>query len=383
MANNPSRRTFIATGLAALPTAALASKTASAAQAPASADAPVLKYRMLGRTGLKVTSVGFGCMITSDPSVITKAADLGINYFDTARGYQGGNNEPMVGAALGAKRKDVVLSSKSKGGTMADLEESLRQLKTDHLDIWYFHAKSQASEITDEWLEVQRKAKQEGKIRFAGVSTHSGQADIGPAIVAHKDDIDVVLTSYNFSMDPGIEQFIDALSQAGIGIVAMKVMAGGFRRARPGEKTAEILKRKGAMPAALRWTLKNQKINTTIPSITDMEQLDENIRCMDAAFAEGDKETLAYQLEHIRPLYCRSCGNCSGVCPQGLPVSDMLRIASYVDGYGEYQLARERFQELPSRVQAVRCNLCPTCSINCPNGVLVSARLARAQEMLA
>src|SRR5512139_83188 len=104
MANNPSRRTFIATGLAAFPTAALASQTVSAAAPDAPAGAPVLKYRVLGRTGLKVTSVGFGCMITSDPSVITKAADLGITYFDTARGYQNGNNERMVGAALKAKR---------------------------------------------------------------------------------------------------------------------------------------------------------------------------------------------------------------------------------------------------------------------------------------
>lgn len=379
MANNPSRRTFLATGLAAVPTAALASKTISAAEP----EAPVLKYRVLGKTGLKVTSVGFGCMITSDPSVITRAADLGITYFDTARVYQHGNNEPMVGAALGAKRKDIVLSSKSGAGSIEDLEESLRQLKTDHLDIWYFHGKSQASDITDEWLEVQRKAKKEGKIRFSGVSVHSGHADIFPAIIAHKDDIDVILASYNFSMEPAIEPLIEAASAAGLGLVAMKVMAGGFRRARPGEKATEILKREGAMTAALRWVLKNPKINTTIPSMTDMEQLDENIRCMAATFSEKDKATLASQLEHIRPLYCRACGGCSGVCPQGLPVSDMLRIASYMDGYGEYELARDRFQELPGHVRAVRCGLCPTCSVNCPNGVNVSVRLARAQEMLA
>ena len=73
-----------------------------------------LEYRIFGKTGLKVTSVGFGCMITSDPSVIAKAVDLGINYFDTARSYQHGNNERMVGAALGDRRKSVFVSSKSE-----------------------------------------------------------------------------------------------------------------------------------------------------------------------------------------------------------------------------------------------------------------------------
>ena len=100
-----SRRDFLAAGLA-LPAAALP----PAPSLPAPAGGP--SYRVLGKTGLKVTTVGYGCMITSDPSVIAKAADMGINFFDTSRGYQRGNNERMVGAALGARRKNVILSSK-------------------------------------------------------------------------------------------------------------------------------------------------------------------------------------------------------------------------------------------------------------------------------
>src|SRR5215831_16639305 len=102
-----SRRRFLATGLA-LPAAASASRTeeqAAPQKAPARplSSGPAFQYRTLGKTGLKVTTVGFGCMITSDGSVVERAADVGITYFDTARGYQGGNNERMVGAAL--KRK--------------------------------------------------------------------------------------------------------------------------------------------------------------------------------------------------------------------------------------------------------------------------------------
>ena len=95
MTYDTSRRGFLSAGLA-LPLAGLAGKVGlfQSGNSPAGTNSPVtLNYRTLGKTGLKVTTLGFGCMITSDPSVITRAADLGINYFDTARGYQHGNNE--------------------------------------------------------------------------------------------------------------------------------------------------------------------------------------------------------------------------------------------------------------------------------------------------
>src|SRR5271157_6656433 len=120
MKSNSSRRDFLYAGLA-LPVAGLASSagfgkaTVQSSPPPSLASTPKLTYRTIGKTGLKVTAVGFGCMITSDASVIERASDIGINYFDTARSYQHGNNERMVGAAIGKKRKELVLSSKSDG----------------------------------------------------------------------------------------------------------------------------------------------------------------------------------------------------------------------------------------------------------------------------
>ena len=97
---------------------------------------PKLTYRTIPKTGLRPTEVGFGCMVTSDPSVIERAADVGINAFDT-RGYQGGNNERIV--ALKGKRNSIILSSKTPAPTeeeaWKDLDTSLRALATDHLDI--------------------------------------------------------------------------------------------------------------------------------------------------------------------------------------------------------------------------------------------------------
>jgi len=385
-----SRRNFLLTGLA-VPAAASAARTPAGGQEQTApprlpAAAPGLSYRTLGKTGLKVTSVGFGCMITSDTSVIERAADIGITYFDTARVYQSGNNERMVGAALKGKRQNIALSSKTpatnKEGALSDLDTSLRELGTDHLDIWYLHAKTKPADVTDELIDAQQTAKKAGKIRFAGVSTHSGQAELIPALTANPH-IDVILTAYNFSMGQTLDPLIAAAHAAGKGVVAMKVMAGGFRNTKPGDKLYNTFKRDGALLAALRWVLKSPDIGTTIPSMTDMDQLEENLHAMTGTFTKFDEILLARQLEYIAPLYCRMCGQCDGSCAKGLPVADLLRYLTYADGYGQFSLGRERFLELPAQVAQVRCDACSACTVSCPHGVRVSERLGRAQELFA
>ena len=381
-----SRREFVSAGLM-LPVVSATSKldflqpsdkpTEKAPVAPVKLD-----YRTLGRTGLKVTTVGFGCMITSDPSVITRAADLGINYFDTARGYQHGNNERMVGAALAGKRKEIVLSTKSPAGDKAsllkDLDTSLGELKTDYVDIWYLHAKSKPDEIHDDMIEAQQIAKQQGKIRFAGVSTHGGQQILAPWMV-QKGAFDVLLAAYNFSMDASMDQAVQLASKAGIGVVGMKVMAGGFRSVKPTDPIFDKLHRDGALLAALKWVIQKPGVSTTIPSMTDMDQLDENLKAMGNTFSNTDEKLLAQHLEQINPLYCRLCGKCEGTCQKGLPIADTLRILTYADGYRQFALARERYQELPAQHVAVRCGDCKECTVDCPYGVHVSDRMTRAQ----
>src|SRR5512140_522475 len=118
MSSDLSRRDFLAAGLA-MPAAGLHStRSLSLPHGSQAKSGPVkLTYRTLGKTSLRVTSLAFGCMTTSDPSVIKRAADLGINHFDTARSYQNGNNERMVGTALKDVRKQVFISSKSPAQT--------------------------------------------------------------------------------------------------------------------------------------------------------------------------------------------------------------------------------------------------------------------------
>jgi aryl-alcohol dehydrogenase-like predicted oxidoreductase len=395
-----SRRDFLAAGLA-LPAAGMGAPQALPKTVP-------LVHRTLGKTGLKVTTLSFGCMTTSDASVIERAADMGIIHFDTARSYQNGNNERMVGAALKSRRNKVVISSKSGAKTgkeaLAELDTSLRELGTDHLDIWYLHMKNEPGDVTEDLLEAQRAAKKAGKIRFAGVSTHFNMDQMLPYL-AKLGQTDVALTTYNFAMrsvaaanntnqdapKSDMTAAIQAARKSGMGIVAMKVLAGGATRVGRGDRLyganpralAKQLEEPGVAQAAIKWALKNESVDTAIVCMTNHEQLDDNLRAMAGPYTPRDEKLLATQLAAISPNYCRGCASCGGVCDKGVPVPDMLRFLMYAEGYGQFAMARERFLELPEDVRALRCGDCSGCTVDCPNGVRVRERVTRAQHLFA
>ena len=374
MVFEPSRRSFLAAA-AALPAATVLPVMA------APAESNQVSYRLLGKTGLKVTTVGFGSMITSDPSVIARALEMGVTYFDTARGYQNGNNERMVGAALKSRRKEIVLSSKSEAKTAAeatsDLETSLKELGTDYLDIWYIHSRDKPAQAPDELVEAWVKAKQQGKIRHIGLSTHSPNEMVDRILEIGK--IEVVLSTYNFTMGDTRDATFERIHKAGLGLVAMKVMAGGLKTKNPKPQ----MQRPMAGLAALKWAIRKPYFATAIPSMTDLEQLEMNFQAMTGTFAPADERILAARLEEIRPDYCRMCYGCAGQCTKGLPVTDMLRYVTYAEGYGQFALGREHFLKLPAAIQSVNCGDCSECSVQCRNGVDVARRLRRAQELFA
>jgi len=306
--NTASRRSFL------LSTAAIS----AAAQQRSEKPAPLpVRYRILGKTGLKVTELGFGSEAVSDTSVFERALDAGINFFDTARSYQGGNAEQALGAALRGKRDQVILCTRSYAGNarqiVADLDASLKALGTDHVDIWYLGQKDRPDEITADMLEAQRAARKAGKTRFCGVSTHR------PAAVAAllvQQQIDVVQLPYSFAIgtrrDPfhhdatNLDATLDLFKTAGIGVVAMKVMAGGYRQLRIDEKNVDIHARAGSRIAALRWALRNDRIQTTSVRMTDSDQLVENLQAMSGSYSEADARLLAATPTRSVP-FCAAC----------------------------------------------------------------------------
>jgi predicted aldo/keto reductase-like oxidoreductase len=379
----PSRRGFLAAAMIpAIPAAVTAAPSTS----------PALRYGTLGRTGLKVTKLGYGSMVTSDPTVIERAVDLGINYFSTSRDYQNGNNERLLATGLGKNRKNVLLATETVDITLPGrisraeettayllglLDTSLKELRTDYVDVWLFHNKNTPDDITPQMREAVESAKKQGKIRFAGTTTHRLPQIAG--VLAAGDWLDIVMPIYNFTMDVKMHAAVEQVHKAGLGVIAMKVMAGGSRDHKP----KPPLDRPGALTAALQWAMNHPYVDGTVLSMSDADQLQANVECMSAPFGEAERKILAAHLRQIGPEYCRNCGGCDSQCTKGLPVPDMLRYLTYADGYGQFAMAREKFLAHPQTVSAVRCGDCAACTVRCRFGLDVAARLQRAQQLLA
>jgi uncharacterized protein len=354
---------------------------------------PPARLVKLGRTNLKVTPLLFGSMITSDPTVIQRACDLGINYFSSARDYQNGNNERLLGTALKGKRQRIYLATETLDLTLPgrtpqsqettqyvleQLHTSLKELGTDYVDIWLFHNKNAPEYISDQLLEAVQTVKKQGKIRYAGVTTHKL-----PAIadfLAKNEELDIVMPIFNFTRtDQTMQKAIEKVHQAGLGVIAMKVMVSGLRTGNP----LPQMKRAGGLNAALKWAINHPHVDAAITSMTDIDQLENNLKCINSPYTAEDKQLLSACLQHISSEYCRMCGNCEGMCRMGMPVADVLRYGAYARGYGQFDLGRQKFQALPQELQDVRCELCPNCTVRCQYGIQVATHLAEIQELFA
>jgi aryl-alcohol dehydrogenase-like predicted oxidoreductase len=132
-----------------------------------------IEYRKLGKIGYNASLLGFGAMITTDPSVLVKALDMGINYVDTARGYQRGNNEVWVGKVVKNRRKNLFLTTKQKPGNIIEgAEESLKALDTDYVDGLLGHGLGREEVLSENVMSSLEKLKKERKKKYIGASVH-------------------------------------------------------------------------------------------------------------------------------------------------------------------------------------------------------------------
>lgn len=340
---------------------------------------PALEYRTLGKTGLKITAVGFGAMRTTDPAVITQAIDWGINFIDTAHGYQGGNNELMLGEILKGRRKDAYVCTKlgmsSVKNMKADFELSLKRLQTDYVDVLYMHAARDIEQIqNEEFMNLYSEFKKEGKARFIGFSTHQNEALL--LSQAAKDKFwDVILTAYNFKREEALTNAIKEASEAGIGIVAMKTQAGGYETEEMG----------GLSPhqAALKWVLQNPHVNTTIPGILTFDELAEDFQVMNAKLGWNDRKKLYHYGLAIRGKYCTGCQSCKDQCPHGVDIPEMNRCYMYYEGYQDLEFARANYAGIGANLNASQCSSCDECNVVCINGINLNERMHNINTLLA
>jgi uncharacterized protein len=383
-----NRRKFLKSGIAGAGLVAVSPMMISAAS---SFDEKNVVTRTLGKTGLKVPVISFGVMRSDNPGLCKAAFDKGIRLFDTANGYQGGNNELMLGKFFrDFKRSDFILATKVKPGTDRDgkitdqtteekflesFNTSLSRLQMDYVDILYIHDVS-----NPELLEYKpivnavKKLKKDGKVKFIGFSTHRNE----PAVIsaaADQKNWDVILTQYNYRL-AYIEDLKAAVSKAagaGIGIVAMKTLSGGGfldrERTKPMNTTA-----------ALKWVLSNPDVHTTIPGMTNFDQLDLNSKILED-ITLSDKEKSDLIADNALPgLMCSGCKTCLAQCTKNLPVPDLMRAYMYTYGYAMPSMGQNLLADLGTEVNP--CNDCNSCSVRCSRNFNIKERVTDVSRLV-
>jgi len=357
-------------------------------------------YRTLGRTGLSIPVVSMGVMNSNNPEVVQASYELGVRYFDTAANYQYGRNEMMVGnviKSLGVRDKVVIatkeLRPSQSGETSPEdttnkliklCEGSLSRLKTDYIDILYFHSVSSKAEVNDPgMIEGFTRLKKEGKIRFTGISTHQNMAEVINAI-AEGGFYDVVLTSFNVALadDVDLHNAVENAAARGVGIVAMKTQMGGQRLA----TTAASRNFDGStiMKASLKWVLNNRNVATSIPGYDNFAHMNEDFSvASNLEYTDDEKSFLNGNNITLGMGYCRQCRECVPGCPKAVDIPTLMRVHMYAASYGNPVHAKITLDDIPQGKSIGVCSNCPECRAQCVRGVTIPENIAELKSIYA
>ena len=380
MSEKMGRRSFMKGASAALLGVATAPLVNPGSSCASTEKSSAVEFRTLGKTGLKVSAVGMGVMSCSDPAVLLRALDLGVNFYDTARRYMRGRNEEFVGKVFRGKRDKVLIQTKirfasSERKNREAVEASLKSLRTDYVDVLLAHSLKTPEEVNDPRItEFLKAMKKEGKARFTGFSSHKNMASLLKA-AAKTACHDVALVSYNFTHSHGLKEAVASAAESGIGVVAMKTQAGGY-------KESDM---HGLNPhqAALRYVLMDRNVSTAVPGVTTIEQIEQCAAVMGTGLSRNDSDILKKYDSHLEGRVCTMCGGCEGECPYGIDHTDFMRVFMYYDGYGDTLLARELFRRKGLWEAAEQCAHCSSCTITCARGLDIRAHTAWVTRALS
>ena len=380
---------------------------ASVAVGQESSAGEVRRYVRLGRTELEISDISFGSsrLRRGGERLIHHALDKGINYFDTADGYSAGASEHTIGRALEGRRDKVVIASKFVAGAdetraslMRALDTSLRRLRTDYIDVYFNHAVNDIARMANpEWHAFTAMAKEQGKIRFTGMSGHGPRLIECLDYVFDRDLVDVVLVAYNFGQDPSflsnitrsfrlpeqpdLPRVLAKAKAKDVGVVTMKTLMGArLNDMRPFETGGATFSQ-----AAFRWVLADQNVDALVVSMTGEEQIDEYLGGSGGLPVSSEDVALLERYAVTNGItYCRhACSVCEGACPYGVPIPDVLRTRMYATDYGDVRFAREEYAKLEENAAACLSCSGEPCAGACPHGIDLPVFAPAAHRMLA
>jgi predicted aldo/keto reductase-like oxidoreductase len=389
-----SRRAFLSNSVAGIASIGIAGATPElvAAQPVQQGSAQPIR-RTLGRTGVELPVVSIGAMNSDSPALYHRAYDMGIRHFDTAEVYLRGRSEEILGQFMKERgsRDEVCLSTKigrsirrvERSRFRSELERTfegcLRRLQTDYVDILYHHSQSDADGVNDEIAgEYFAELQQQGKIRFPGISTHSGQAEVLNEM-AKGDLWAVAVIAFNVTMAQN-QELLEAMRNAaskGIGIIGMKALGGGRRGPGSDPSTPDFNK-----TAMLKWVLNHEEVTTIIPGVTTFDQLDLDWSvASDLAYTAEEREFLGESDIQGMLQFCQQCQECVPTCPKGVDVPTLMRTYMYAAQYANFTHARMTLDEIPARQSIFVCGTCAECTARCSNSVNIANRIDALKSM--
>ncbi len=333
----------------------------------------MMNYKILGKTNLKISCLGFGGIPIQKTSreetkrLLHYLLEQGVNYIDTARGYT--VSEEYIGYGLEGIREQFVLATKSFARTKAAMEQdiaiSLKNLQTEYIDLYQIHNPTPAEleqVITPGGaLEALQAAKKDGKIGHIGITLHSLELF---RMALEYDWVETIMFPYNIVETQG-EELIARCAEKNIGFIAMKPMAGGAI---------------GNAELALRFLHQNSHISVVIPGMAAVEEIKQNLASISDPSPLTPREQA--ELDKIRKElgtnFCRRCNYCAP-CTAGIPISAVFLMEGYYNRYGLKKWAEIRYQGLAHK--ASECVGCGACESRCPYNLPIREMLKRSVKI--
>ena len=331
-----------------------------------------MEYRILGKTGLKISRMGFGGIpiqrTTAEETtkLLAYLHEVGVNYIDTARGYT--VSEEYLGQALEGIRQDFVIATKSMARTKeamaADIDISLRNLRTDYIDLYQVHnatpADVEAVTAPGGALEALLEAKSAGKIGHIGITAHSLDTF---RLALDLPWVETIMFPYNIVESQG-QDLIRACGEKNIGFISMKPLAGGAI------EDATL---------ALRYICTNEDVTVVIPGMADLKEAVQNLSAVENSTPLSPAENHAI-LELRRTLgthFCRRCNYCAP-CSQGISIPAIFLMEGYLSRYGLEDWAKKRYYAMEKTASA--CIGCGVCEDRCPYNLPIRQMMKNALE---